>query len=74
MMLNKVYETTLFSKVLIIKGTEGDGKRNMMRACAEEFGCYHKELVCNKNISFQYMLRFVQGAILAGAWLSLYEF
>jgi hypothetical protein len=34
MLLNKVYETTLFSKVLILKGTEGDGKRNMMRASA----------------------------------------
>lgn len=60
--------------MLLITGVEGDGKRNLTLACAREYGCYYKELVCNKNISVQYVLRFVQGAVMAGAWLSLYEF
>ena len=61
-------------KVLVVTGVEGDGKRNLISACAKDYGCYYKEIVCNKNISIQYLLKFVQGAVLAGAWLSFYEF
>lgn len=74
MLLSQVNETSLGSKLLLITGVEGDGKRNLMYASAQEYGCFYKELVCNKNISVQYIMRFVQGAILAGAWLSFYEF
>lgn len=41
---------------------------------ANIFGYYYKEIVCNRSLSFQYVIRFVQGAILAGAWLGFYEF
>lgn len=72
MLLSQVYETSLSEKVLIVTGVEGDGKRNLMLSCAKEYGYFYKELVCNKNISVQYVMRFVQGAVLAGAWLSFY--
>lgn len=68
------HSTAVGNKILVLKGEEGEGKRNLMKACACEYGVYFKELVCNKNISSQYIMRFVQGAISAGAWLSFYEF
>ena len=75
MLLAQAHSTAVVGdKVLLVKGLEGQGKRNLMKACASEYGCYYKELVCNKNISIQYIMRFVQGAISAGAWLSFYEF
>ena len=56
----------------MIKGGEGEGSRNNVREAAAEFGCFYRELVCNKNISMQYIMKFVQGAILAGTWVNFY--
>ena len=59
---------------MFINGAEGEGKRMMTKSNANKFGIYHKEVVCNKNLNIEYLLRFVQGACLTGAWLSFYEF
>lgn len=45
-----------------------------MTMAAQEFGYFYKEIVCNRNVSIQYVMRFVQGAVLAGAWVGFYEF
>lgn len=74
LLLNKAHETSLTRKVMVVTGVEGDGKRNLVAATAREYGCFYKELVCNRSVSLDYLMRFVQGAVLAGAWLSFYEF
>lgn len=35
MLLSQVNETSLGSKVLLVTGVEGDGKRNLIYACAQ---------------------------------------
>lgn len=74
MLLYESHHCCVHEKKILFKGSEGEGKRTVLKHAAMEFGCFYKELVCNKNISMQYISKFVQGAILASAWLNFYEF
>lgn len=43
MLLFQAHATSVVGdKVLLVKGLEGEGKRNLMRSCASEYGCYYK--------------------------------
>ena len=72
-LLYESYYACLNYKVLSFHSYEGEGKRNLIKYTASRVGVYHKEVVCNSNLKINYLMRFVQGAIQAGAWLSFYE-
>ncbi len=72
-LLCESYYACLHYKLLSLHSYEGEGKRKLIKHTASQVGIYHKEVVCNSNLKINYLMRFVQGAIQAGAWLSFYE-
>lgn len=71
-LLYECFYSCVNDKTLLFNGREGEGKRNLIYQSGIFYGCYQKEVVCNVKLSCQYLLRFVQGALLAGAWLVFY--
>jgi len=68
----EAYHACVGYKLLAVAGREGEGKKDIGRYTAGRLGNYYREVVCNASVGTEYVARFVQGAVLVGAWLSFY--
>lgn len=48
-------------------------KKEIMKDIVGQFGCYYRELVCNRRMVGKDVMRFVRGGLAVGGWVGFYD-